>query len=227
MLKHRPARRQGRKLGLRLPAHPRVAHPHPGVLVLFEPEPPGGPRRQVHAGGVEDLPAELVLAVVVVVEVGSLGFGLAAPEIVPPVPFLARLPVVVPYVPGPDLLDRRTDPALLANDDLEGALPISIPVLEIPVRKGDLVPGVAVVLGSEDLASHPAPLGGPAPTNGHGVFRSSLAPLVELRVHPGLEIRPPVFGQKTLHGGLRLGDDLPYPLVVVRGGDPGSYLILR
>src|SRR5215207_1022533 len=134
MLKHRPARRQGRKLGLRLPAHPRVAHPHPGVLVLFEPEPSGGPRRQVHAGGVEDLPAELVLAVVVVIEVGSLGLGFAALEVVPHISFPARLPVVVPYIPGPDLLDWGLDSTPLATyEDLAGTLPLE-PVLEIPVR---------------------------------------------------------------------------------------------
>src|SRR5215210_2317720 len=132
MLKHSPARRQGRKPGLCLPAHPGVAHLDPGVLVPPEPEPLGGARRQVHAGGVEDLPAELVLAVVVVVEVGSLGLGFAALEVIPHIPFPARLPVVVPYIPGPDLLDRGLDPVLLADDDLAGTLPLEIPVLEIP-----------------------------------------------------------------------------------------------
>src|SRR5215217_6812034 len=228
MLKHRPARRQGRKHGLRLPAQPGVAHPHPGVLELPEPEPLGGPWRQVHACGVEDLPAVLVLAAVVVVEVGSLSLGFATFEVVPHIPFPVRLPVIVPYIPGPALLDRSLDPIPLAGDsNLAGTLPLEISVLEIPVRKSDLVPAVAVVLGGEHLAPHAGPLRGPAPTNSYVIFRSPLASLGELSVHPRFEIRPPALGQQALHDGFRLGDDRPDPLVVVRGVDSGAYLVLR
>src|SRR5918992_3808736 len=123
MLKHAPAQRQGKSLYFSAisPSHPGIAHVHPGVLVLVESHPAGDPRRQVYAGGVQNLPAELVLAVVVVVEVRSLGLGLAAIEVPPHVPVPAGLPVIVPDVPRPDLLDSSPGVVIAAADaDPEG-----------------------------------------------------------------------------------------------------------
>jgi hypothetical protein len=79
-------------------------HIHPGVLVLVEFQPAGDPQPQVHTGGVQNFPAELVLAVIVVVEVGRLGLGEATRQIVSHVPILAGFLIIVPDVLRPDPL---------------------------------------------------------------------------------------------------------------------------
>src|SRR3712207_1997622 len=158
MLKHELLRRQGWTRNSLPPGvvvrhlapHPGVAHVDPGVLVLPEPQPAGYPRRKVHTGGVENLPAELIPAPVVVVEVGNLGFGLAAREIVPHVPIPAALPIVVPDVPRPHLLDPDASPVVPAAQ----ADPETPVELQLFVRQGYLVRGVAMVLGGEDPAPY-------------------------------------------------------------------------
>src|SRR5918997_419995 len=113
-------------------------HLDPVVLVPLEPELAGYPWRQVNAGGIQDLPAKLVFTLVVVLEVGRLGLGGATGEVVPHVPVLARLPVIVPDVPRPDFFYFGLGSVFAAAD----ANRVPTPVLQYPVRQGDLAPGV-------------------------------------------------------------------------------------
>jgi len=106
-----------------------VLHVNPSVLVLFERQPAGNSGREVYAGGVANLPAELVLSVVVVIEIGRLSLGLAAREAPPHISPVAGLPVIVPSVPGADLFDLGLGPALLATADADVVTPRSFKLL--------------------------------------------------------------------------------------------------
>src|SRR5215203_6141846 len=115
MLKHRHAQRQGRKVrpvvreprtNLRSGAAPRrgVSHVDPGVLILARPQPAGDPRPQVRPGRVRAVPLALILTLVGVVVVGGPGLGVQRGRSSHMSRFAPDLPVVVPAVPGADLL---------------------------------------------------------------------------------------------------------------------------
>src|SRR5918995_2340989 len=169
MLKHGWLRRQGKRLhktrvsrsrslgsGVRpLPLYPGIPHvdAHYAFASDLAPDPHllGRSERQVYAGGVADRPAELVLTLVVVVEVGRLRLGHAAWEGPPPVPFGAGLPVVVVRVPGAHLLDKGPVPA--PADYRTDGNPVTALELEPAVRQSDLVASVPFVVARVDLAA--------------------------------------------------------------------------
>src|SRR5215212_8049279 len=226
MLKHRHARRQGRArsepAARSLTLYPGIAHVDAGQALSLYPVLDSHPlrdgQRQVYAGGVADYPVLVVPTSVVVVEVGRLGLGYAAWEVVPHVPFSARAPVVVARVPRPDLLDRGTGATPVSNRP-ETDLAMLLTELEPLVRQGDLVPAERVVVGRVDLALHAAGPGSRELGILHRSLRGLLALLRELRVHPLLEMLYLILGQQGFYAGLRPGDGLPDPLVVVgRGG---------
>src|SRR5688572_22681804 len=141
---------------------------------------------EVNSGGVADCPAELVLTLVVVGEVGRLRLGHAAREVSPLMPYFtscAPLPVVVERIPGPYLLDR--DPVPTSGvDRVDGNLARPIPKLEPAVRQSDLVPGEPVVVGRVDLAAQPPRPVGRDHITGRRGLRRFLALPSELRIHP-------------------------------------------
>src|SRR5918911_560148 len=102
MLKHQGAPRQASPPSL--PVDPGKAYPHPGILVFLQAQATGDVRCQVDSCGVEDFPAELVLALVEVLVVGNLRLWLATRNA-----FVHRAvniphPVIIVGVPGPSLL---------------------------------------------------------------------------------------------------------------------------
>src|SRR5215210_9393129 len=112
MLKHQGAPRQangasGKRYCLILPVDPGEADVHPGILVPLQVHAAGDGRRHIDPCGVENLPAELVLAPVEVVVVGLLRLRVAASCAFELRAVLPPRPVVVVDVPGPGLLDPR------------------------------------------------------------------------------------------------------------------------
>src|SRR5829696_1277544 len=217
-----------------LPVDPREAYVHPGILILLQVHAAGDGWRHVDPCGVENLPAELVLAPVEVVIVGLLHLRIAASRAFEPRAVLPPRPVVVVDVPGPGLLDPRLlRGPTAAAPDMDPRLAAE---LELLVRQGDLTPGVPIVLRGEDVAPQPVFVvsGGRVRPRGFcgGVFRRSgpnlLLPLV---VDPALQTGALIPVYDGLDLPLRPGYGGSDPFIVVGGGDlllyflPGEILV--
>lgn len=151
MLKHGAAWRQGKSICFGVTSASSTSpdnytYVHPGVSVLAESQPAGNPQPQVHAGGVQNFPAELVLAVVVVVEVGRFSIGGTTRQIVSPVSVFVGLPVFVLDVPWPDPLTYA--PVRRSPRRMRTLKPLAY----FKTLCGNLVPGIADVLRGKDLA---------------------------------------------------------------------------
>src|SRR5215210_3279364 len=211
-----------------LAVDPGIAYVHPGILVFLQAHAAGDGRRHVDPGRVEDLPAELVLAVVEVPVVGGLRLRLATRKALELLAMLPPCPVVIVDVPGSGLLDPRPHPGPATCPPDANARPVA--ELEPAVRYGDLTPGIPYVLRGEDFAPFAAAVvgggrvdlrGGRRVIGGGGVLNL----LLPLLVYPTLQAGALPLWQDGLDSPLRSRYGRGDPLVVVGGRDLLRYLL--